>query len=73
MLAQHFRVEFNRRILLKNVTEIQEKFGRCSLVSQSIRSPRFGASDEHLSCFEMVHHQLQRLIAAELIDVQLVR
>ncbi len=28
MLAQHFRVEFNRGILLKNVTEIQEKLGR---------------------------------------------
>lgn len=27
MLAQHFRVEFNRGILLKNVTEIQEKLG----------------------------------------------
>ncbi len=27
MLAQHFRVEFNREILLKNVTEIQENFG----------------------------------------------
>lgn len=27
MLAQHFRIEFNREILLKNVTEIQENFG----------------------------------------------
>jgi hypothetical protein len=25
MLAQHFSVEFNRRILLKNVMKIQEK------------------------------------------------
>lgn len=40
MFAQHFSVEFNRGILLKNVTEIQEKFAqfelrncRCPLLS----------------------------------------
>lgn len=27
MVAMHFRVEFNRRILLKNVMKIQEKIG----------------------------------------------
>ncbi|CAH1608224.1 hypothetical protein THF5G08_50437 [Vibrio jasicida] len=27
MFAQHFRIEFNREILLKNVMEIQENFG----------------------------------------------
>ncbi len=27
MFTRHFRIEFNRGILLKNVTEIQENFG----------------------------------------------
>ncbi len=41
MLAQHFRVEFNRGILLKNVTEIQEKLGRNLPIPEEKKGARF--------------------------------
>ena len=40
MFTQHFRIEFNRGILLKNVTEIQENFEWKGRLSQEKVRPR---------------------------------